>query len=256
MKPTALALTLALTFPLAAQTSPTPSTTPAQTTSTQPDPDSRKNRFAFPIQTFYLTHVTQQNAANEVTTALRNMLDPTVRIFLVTSENAIVIAAPPQQLQLAQRLLTELDRPSKTYRLTYTINTSEDGRRIGSQHYTMIVASGQRTDLKQGSKLPVLTGSYNAEKSTQSSQITYLDIGINLQATVDEIPNGIRLRTKVEQTSVADEKSILERDPILRQATIEGTSLLTQGKPLNLGAIDIQGSTRHLDIEATVEPIR
>ncbi len=254
MKSLTLALTAALTLPLHAQTTAAP-TTPAQTPSdsrkfSHPDPST------FTIQTFYLTSATQGFAGNEVTTALRNMLDPSVRIYLVPSQNAIVIAAPPEQLQLAHRLLTELDRPGKIYRLTYTINTSDDGKRTGSQSYTMIVASGQRTDLKQGSRVPVLTGSYNADKSTQNSQITYLDIGMNFQATVDEIPNGIRLHTKVEQTSVADEKSSLDRDPVLRQATIEGTSLLTAGKPLNLGAIDIQGSTRHIDVEARVEPIR
>ncbi len=62
------------------------------------------------VQTFYLTNASQQNDANEVTTALRNVLDPSVKVYLVPSQNAIVMRATPDQLLLAQKLLNDLDR--------------------------------------------------------------------------------------------------------------------------------------------------
>jgi general secretion pathway protein D len=62
------------------------------------------------VQTFYLTNASQQNDANEVTTALRNLLDPSVKVYLVASQNAIVMRATPDQLLLAQKLLNDLDR--------------------------------------------------------------------------------------------------------------------------------------------------
>ena len=62
------------------------------------------------VQTFYLTNASQQNDANEVTTALRNLLDPSVKVYLVPSQNAIVMRATPDQLLLAQKLLNDLDR--------------------------------------------------------------------------------------------------------------------------------------------------
>jgi general secretion pathway protein D len=62
------------------------------------------------VQTFYLTNAAQQNDGNEVVTAIRNLLDPSVKIYLVPSQNAIVMRATPDQLLLAQKLLNDLDR--------------------------------------------------------------------------------------------------------------------------------------------------
>ena len=62
------------------------------------------------VQTFYLTNVSQQNDANEILVALRNLLDPTVKLYLVNSQNAIVVRATPDQLILAEKLINDLDR--------------------------------------------------------------------------------------------------------------------------------------------------
>ena len=62
------------------------------------------------VQTFYLTNASQQADANEIQTALRNLLDPSTKINLVPSQNAIVMRATPDQLLLAQKLLNDLDR--------------------------------------------------------------------------------------------------------------------------------------------------
>jgi hypothetical protein len=40
------------------------------------------------------------------------------------------------------------------------------------------------------------------------------------------------------------------------QATLQSTALLTAGKPVMLGSLDVPGSTRHLDIEVVLEPVR
>jgi general secretion pathway protein D len=62
------------------------------------------------VQTFYLTNSTAQNDANEVVVAIRNLLDPSVKIYLVPSQNAIVMRATPDQLLLAEKLINDLDR--------------------------------------------------------------------------------------------------------------------------------------------------
>lgn len=62
------------------------------------------------VQTFYLTNAAQQQDANEVLTALRNLMDPSMKITLVPSQNAIVLRATPDQLLLAQKLIADLDR--------------------------------------------------------------------------------------------------------------------------------------------------
>jgi general secretion pathway protein D len=62
------------------------------------------------VQTFYLSNASQQADATEILTAIRNLLDPSVKVYLVPSQNAIVMRATPDQLLLAQKLLNDLDR--------------------------------------------------------------------------------------------------------------------------------------------------
>ena len=62
------------------------------------------------VQTFYISNAAQANDANEILTGIRNLLDPSVKVYLIASQNAIVMRATPDQLLLAQKLLNDLDR--------------------------------------------------------------------------------------------------------------------------------------------------
>src|SRR5271154_5463066 len=57
---------------------------------------------SLPVQTFYLTNVSQSSDANDLTSALRNLLDPHDKIYLVLSQNAIVVQGTHDQLMLAR----------------------------------------------------------------------------------------------------------------------------------------------------------
>jgi type II secretory pathway component GspD/PulD (secretin) len=212
------------------------------------------------VQTFYLTNASQEQEANEIVVALRNILPPYIKIYLVGDQNAIVIDAPPEQLALAQKLITELDRPRKSYRLTYTLTELDGKQRIGTEHFSMIVVTGQQTSLKQGSKVPVATGSYSPGSVTSNgteTQFTYLDVGMNFDATLDETEHGARLKSKVEESSLGEDKTISGvNEPVVRQTVLQGIAFLTLNKPLMLGSVDITGSTRHIDIEVVMEQVQ
>jgi type II secretory pathway component GspD/PulD (secretin) len=207
-------------------------------------------------QTFYLSNPTQQSDVNEITTDLRNLV-PKAKIYVVGSQGAISIRCSAEDLALAQKIITDLDRSKKVYRITYTITESESGKRISSQRLSLIVVPGNKTILKQGSRVPVVTGTYEAAGSTPNSQVQYIDLGLNIEASLDGFADGLRLRTKVEQSGVADEKSGMgTQDPVIRQTMLEGMTILVQGKPLVLGSLDVPGTTRHQEIEVTSEVIR
>jgi type II secretory pathway component GspD/PulD (secretin) len=205
-------------------------------------------------RTFYLSNTIQQNDANEILVAIRNVVDPSIKIYLVASQNAIVMSGPPDQIALAEKIIKDLDRPRKSYRLTYTITESDSGKRIGIQHFSLIAVDGQKTTAKQGSKVPIAIGSLGSGTTEPQEQFTYLDVGMSFDVSVDQVANGVKVRSKVEQSSLAEEKSgVGEKDPIVRQTVLEGTYILTDDKPLVLGTIDIPGSTRHQDIEVVAE---
>jgi general secretion pathway protein D len=64
----------------------------------------------FAVQTFFLTNAAAQADANEVVAALRNVLAPEDKVYLVNSQDAIVVRAPAEHLVLAEKLLNDLDR--------------------------------------------------------------------------------------------------------------------------------------------------
>ena len=206
---------------------------------------------------FHIANASSSNDANEVVVALRQVIDPGDKIFFLQSTNDVIVSASPEEVARIGRILSELDKPKHLYRVTYTLAESDAGKRIGVQHFAMIVLLGQRVDLKQGDKVPIATGSFDKGTNASQTQFTYLDVGINLSTTIDAFAEGVRLRSKVEQSSVAEgpQGGKLADDPILRQSVLEGTSVLTPGKPLTLGGLDIVGSTRHIDIEVVAEQI-
>ena len=62
------------------------------------------------VQTFYLTNPSQASDANEIYTALRNMLPADVKSYLVPSQNAIIVRGTRDDLILTEKLLNDLDR--------------------------------------------------------------------------------------------------------------------------------------------------
>jgi type II secretory pathway component GspD/PulD (secretin) len=259
-----LTLAVALCSPIAfAQTAPATDKPAPEASAAKLAPESpcaRPNTELCPERTIYLNNVTQQSEANEIVTALRNTLPPNDKIYLVANQNAIVVRATPEDIALAQKLLNDLDRPKKSYRLTYTVSEKDGTKLIKTEHFAMVMASGQTTTLKQGSKVPVATGSYSAGGTTPAgvqTQFTYIDVGMNFDVTLTAMGNNAMLRSSVEQSSVAPEKSVVAgaQEPIIRQASLRGESFLTPGKPQVLGSMDIPGSTSRLDIEVLMEPL-
>jgi hypothetical protein len=206
-------------------------------------------------QTLYLTNLTQQNDANELVQDLRNML-PKAKTYYVPSQSAISMRASAEDIALAQKILSDLDKTKKIYRLTYTMTERDSGKTIGVQHFSIIVASGSRTDFKQGSRIPVAVNS-SSSSGGASAEITYLDVGQEIEASLDGYLDGVRLRTKVVNSSIAEDKAGAgTQDPVIRQTTLEGTSTLVQGKPLVLGSLDVPGTTRHQEVEVVSELVR
>src|SRR6202050_3053483 len=133
-------------------------------------------------QTLYLTNLTQENDANELVTDLRNMLTK-AKLYYVPSQSAISFRGSAADIALAQKILSDLDKTKKIYRLTYTMTEKDGGKTIGVQHYSIIVASGSRTDLKQGSRVPVAVKS-DTPSGGSNVEITYLDIGTEIEASL------------------------------------------------------------------------
>ena len=197
---------------------------------------------------FYLTHMTQQNEQNDVATELRNML-PLAKVYCVAHQAAISVLGTSDEIALATEIVTALDRPQKAYRLTYTVTETSPGKPAEAQHFALIAVDGQKLSLKQGSRVPIATGT----SSGNNTNFQYVDVGLKIEATVE----GTTLRSNIEQSSVAQEKPIEGvQEPIIRQATLQDASPLPLGSPVVLGSLDIPGSAQHLEVSVSAERVK
>lgn len=210
----------------------------------------------YPIHNYQLHYATSQAEQNEILTAIRNVAAPSVKIFLVPSQSQIVVSGTPEQNEQIVEVLHMLDVPAPLYRLTYIFTETDGGKRIGVQQYSMVLAPSQRMQLKEGDKVPVMTGSVGTDPVAK--QTSYIDVGFSFEATVTAYgADGVRLQSKVERSAIAQEKtSVLTEDPLIRQSTINGVVNLTLNKPQHLGNIDVIGSTRQLQVDALVEVVK
>jgi type II secretory pathway component GspD/PulD (secretin) len=209
-------------------------------------------------QTFYLNNITQQGELNEIMNDLRNMV-PHLKAYPVTSKNIISVRGIPEDVELAQKIISDLDRAKKIYRLTYTITDIEGGKRGDVQTFSLVAASGDRTTFKQGSRVPIVTGSFDTANPNAGAetQVQYQDVGMNIEATVTGSVDGLMLKTKVEQSSLSsDQTAGSAKDPVIRQSVLDGVSALTPGKPAVLGSLDLPGTTRKQEIEVAAELVK
>ena len=227
----------------------------AQSPAAKLDDLSSANEKPSSYKTFYLSNLTRQKDAEEIQTDLRNML-PAAKLYYVPSQSALSVRGSAEDIALAQKMLADLDRPRKAYRLTYTVTETGSGQPGGAQHVTLIVTSGGMTDFKQGSKVPIVTGIYPQGEQPQHSDVQYQDVGLEIEATLNGYADGVHLRSKIAQSNVSDEKSgIGVEDPVFHETTLEGTATLVPGKPLILGSLDIPGTNRHQQVEVVSEAI-
>jgi hypothetical protein len=178
---------------------------------------------------------------------------------LLLSINTVVLAQDAKT-EAAQSDSSKAYAP--TYRLTYTLTEMDGQKRLGLQRFSMVVTPTDRGTLKVGSKIPLVTGSYNSGAANTQTQFTYIDVGVNIDARIDPFTNGMRLTTKVERLSVADSASehIIQpvemiHEPVVRQASIQNTALLQLGRSVMLGSLDTPGGTQHVDVEVLMEMV-
>ncbi len=116
---------------------------------------------------------------------------------------------------------------------------------------------GTQSTLKQGSRVPIITGSMRSDSSEQHTEVQYQDVGLAINATLNEQSDTPMLQTKIEESSVGATRSNAGvSDPEISQTALNDTAALTPGKPLVLGSLDIPGTTRHQEIEVVAEVIR
>ena len=209
------------------------------------------------VQTFYLTNAAQQNDANEVLVALRNMLDPSVKVFLVASQNAIVMRATTDQLILAEKLINDLDRvrPEVVVDVAVLEVNRQKERNLGITLPTSFGLTPQATSSATGSTTTSTTSS-----TTTSTAITLNTLG-NLNAT----NFAVNVSGGTVNALLADSDTRILQNPRIRatdgqRATLKigskipvATGSYNAGVSTGISSIGVQTQFTYLDVGVNID---
>jgi hypothetical protein len=142
------------------------------------------------------------------------------------------------------------------YRLDFSLNEMEDGKILNSRHYSMNLTQGDGSRISIGTRVPVESGS---SADSKNIEFQYIDVGTNIDSRLERIGEETKLHVTCVVSNIdatAGDRSEPKLGPVIRQIKIEGFSLLTIGKPIQVGSADDPNSKRQFQLEVTVTKLR
>jgi len=231
---------------------------------TEDNPSNRGDQSEQAVQTFYLTNVSQQNDANEILIALRNLLEQRTKLYLIASQNAIVIRASPDELLLAEKIINDLDRtkPEVVVDVAVLEVSRQKERNLGITLPTSVGIT------------PVATGSTGATSTTSGSSTTNGGTTTNnstTQITLNTLANANATNFAVTITGgqvnalLSDADTRILQNPRIRatdgqRATLKigskipvATGSYNAGVSAGIASLGVQTQFQYLDVGVNID---
>jgi hypothetical protein len=143
----------------------------------------------------------------------------------------------------------EPSKPLEAYRLDFSINELEDGKKINTRQYSMNLNANDSNELKIGTRVPV---------EGKQGEVQYIDVGTNIQSRLT-LRNGqleLFVHAEMSNFAVPEQEQGHDPRPVIRQLKISGSTLALLGKPMVLGSVDDPNSKRQFQVEVTATKLR
>ncbi len=215
------------------------------------------------VQTFYLTNAAGQADANEILVALRNLLDPSVKIYLVASQNAIILRATTDELILAEKLINDLDRtrPEVVVDVAVLEVSRQKERSLGITLPTSFGLTPQTSNANQStSTTGTTTTSTSTSTTTNASSITLNTLG-QLNAT----NFAVSLTGGQVNALLSDSDTRILQNPRIRatdgqRATLKigskipvATGSYSAGAAITTASLGVQTQFQYLDVGVNID---
>ena len=143
----------------------------------------------------------------------------------------------------------ERARPVHAYRLDFSVNELEDGKKINSRQYSLNLNADDANEIKIGTRVPIDAG---------QGTFQYLDVGTSIWARIGERSDGVALSVRAENSNLAvpTQGQLLAERPVIRQLKINASTLALLGKPMIVGSVDDPNSKRQFQLEVTVTNLK
>ena len=165
----------------------------------------------------------------------------------------IAAARPSSAQESGAAKPAESNEPGHAYKLDFSVNELEDGKKINSRQYSMNLSAGDANEIKIGSRVPA---------EFKSGEFQYLDVGTSIwcrlrdRKDVSWLTNDVLLNIRSEISNFAVPDGGQSSRPIVRQLKIDASTIATVGKPMIVGSVDDQNSKRQFQLEVTVSRLK
>jgi hypothetical protein len=136
------------------------------------------------------------------------------------------------------------------YRVDFSINELDEGKKINTRHYSMNLTDDEPVkELRIGTRVPV---------EAEQGKFQYIDVGTSIFCHLGVRPNSLSLQVKAEISNFAlpDQGARGGGQPLIRQMSISGGTLVVSDKPVIIGSVDDPNSKHQFQLEATVTKLR
>jgi len=151
-------------------------------------------------------------------------------------------------------------RPSNdVYKVEYLFSELQDNKKVNTRTYTVLVGSTEKASVRLGSRIPIAVGAQVTSGGKEGStvlptQFQYMDVGVNIDCSVDPLESDVGLRTNVDISRLAPENRIGQ--PIVRNTRISVHNVVPLGKQTMVASADEVDTPGRFQIEATVTKVK
>ena len=169
--------------------------------------------------------------------------------FMIGSRATTVAQDSAAKPEMNAKPSKHAEKPVHAYRVDFSLNELEDGKKINTRQYSVNVNSDESNEIKIGTRVPV---------ESKEGEFQYMDVGTNVWCRIEERSDGVALSVRAENSNFAipDQGTGHDARPVIRQLKISGSTLALLGKPMIVGSMDDPNSKRQFQLEVTVTKLR
>jgi type II secretory pathway component GspD/PulD (secretin) len=133
------------------------------------------------------------------------------------------------------------------------MHDSTDTAAKNGRKYSLLINGRQKAVLKVGNRVPAATGG-SSGIGQGNMQFTYIDIGVNIECTVDERNGRYLMHADMDLSTVipAEKSGNPVPNPTISQIRINIETTLISGKPTVVASFDDPGTARKFDVDVTL----
>ena len=136
------------------------------------------------------------------------------------------------------------------FKVDFTIRDSGDAGSKSGRKYSLLVYAQNKGTFKVGNRVPVATSSSGGVGA--NTQFTYVDVGVNIDCTVQETGGRIAMRADMDLSTAVTNEKTAGMAPSIRLSV---EAAIPPGKPTVVAAFDDPVTSRKFEVEAVVTKV-